>query len=196
MTLISLSSAVLAGGKGSRMGGQDKGLLLFQNEPMIMPIARILEEVSGFVFVNANRHREAYSALGFEVVSDQQEYSEKGPLSGLITCLTRANTSHLFVSPCDTPCISKDAFIALREACYLFPDKIHYLRGETGNHPLHAILPVCAAEAKLKSFLVEENKQSVLAFYNAFGCQGVFWGKENDLLNVNTLDALSLAREG
>ncbi|MEO9274894.1 molybdenum cofactor guanylyltransferase [Marinomonas sp. 5E14-1] len=190
MALTSLSSAVLAGGKGTRMGGQDKGLLLFQNEPMVMPIARALKSASGSVFVNANRHVEEYLALGFEVVSDHQDYSEKGPLSGLLTCLMRADSSHLLVSPCDTPRITESAFMALIEACHISPDKIHYLAGESGNHPLHAILPVQSAIENLKGFFDEAGRYSVMVFYEMFGCKSVFWNKESDFLNVNTPDSL------
>ncbi|MEP0073039.1 MAG: molybdenum cofactor guanylyltransferase [Marinomonas sp.] len=189
MVLTSLSGAVLAGGKSTRMGGQDKGLLLFQNEPMVMPIARSLRSVSDSVFVNANRHVEEYSALGFEVISDHQDYSEKGPLSGLLACLIRADSSHLLVSPCDTPCITESAFVALIEASRISPDKIHYLAGEFGNHPLHAILPVQSARGKLKGFLDDAGKYSVLGFYEVFGCKSVFWNKESDFLNVNTPDS-------
>ena len=190
MALTSLSSAVLAGGKGTRMGGQDKGLLLFQNEPMIMPIARALKSISGSVFVNANRHVEEYLALGFEVVSDHQAYSEKGPLSGLLACLMRADSSHLLVSPCDTPRITERAFMALIEASRISPDKIHYLAGASGNQPLHAILPVQSALDKLKGFFDEAGKYNVMAFYEMFGCKSVFWDKDNDFLNVNTPDSL------
>lgn len=189
MVFTSLSGAVLAGGKSTRMGGQDKGLLLFQNEPMVMPIARALRSVSDSVFVNANRHVEEYSALGFEVISDHHDYSEKGPLSGLLACLIRADSSHLLVSPCDTPYITGSAFIALREASRMSPDKIHYLVGESGRQPLHAILPVQSARGKLKGFLDDAGKYSVLAFYEVFGCKSVFWNKESDFLNVNTPDS-------
>jgi molybdopterin-guanine dinucleotide biosynthesis protein A len=190
MAFISLSGAVLAGGQGTRMGGQDKGLLLFQNEPMALSVARVLSEVSDSVFVNANRHVEQYSALGYEVISDVQTYYGKGPLSGLLSCLIHANSSHLLIAPCDTPCVSDTAFKQLKEASQKCPNDIHYLSSVSGDHPLHAILPVQTAKLALKSFLDKAERYSVMAFYEQFGCQKVLWEREGELLNVNTADSL------
>ncbi|MBU2022660.1 MAG: molybdenum cofactor guanylyltransferase [Gammaproteobacteria bacterium] len=191
MAFISLSAAVLAGGKAERMSRQDKGLLLFQNEPMALSVGRALQQVAERVFINANRNFEAYAKLGYEVVVDELCHQGKGPLSGLLTCLAFAKTSHLLISPCDTPRISGEAFAKLKEASLLSPERIYYLRGTSGAHPLHAILPVETAFAALKCFLGEEQRYSVLGFYDMFGCQSVAWDNAAELLNVNTPDELA-----
>lgn len=188
---MTLSGAVLAGGKGERMSSQDKGLMLYQSVPMALLVARVLRDVSSVVFLNANRNLESYGALGFDVVSDGPDYQNKGPLSGLLACLSFANTSHLLISPCDTPCISRDAFVRLEEASKVFPDRIQYLADGFGGHPLHAILPVESSLACLKRFLDKGERYSVMAFYEAFGCDSVLWDKSEELLNVNTPDLLS-----
>lgn len=190
MAFISLSAAVLAGGKAERMSRHDKGLLLFQNEPMALSVGLALQQVAERVFVNANRNLERYAELGYEVVADDRAYQGKGPLSGLLTCLAFAKTSHLLISPCDTPRISSAAFAKLKEACQLSPEKIYYLNGASGDHPLHAIFPVETALVALKRFLGEEQRYSVLGFYDAFGCQSVTWSNETELLNVNTPNEL------
>jgi molybdenum cofactor guanylyltransferase len=186
MAFISLSAAILAGGKAERMLCQDKGLLLFQNTPMALLVGRTLQQVADRVFINANRNFDAYTAFGYEVIADDQAYQGKGPLSGLLTCLAFAKTSHLLVSPCDTPCVSGAAFNALIVAAKAAPDRIHYLRDVFGIHPLHAILPVTAALSLLTVFLEKESRCSVMAFYDTFGCQSVLWEHEAELLNVNT----------
>jgi molybdopterin-guanine dinucleotide biosynthesis protein A len=191
MVFISLSAAVLAGGKAERMSHQDKGLLLFQNEPMALLVGRALQQVAERVFINANRNFEAYAKFGYEVVADDQDHQGKGPLSGLLTCLAFSKTSHLLISPCDTPCISRDAFVRLEEASRMLPDRIHYLVDGFGGHPLHAILPVESSLACLKQFLDKGKHYSVMAFYEAFGCDSVLWGKSGELLNVNSPDELS-----
>ncbi|UTW00919.1 molybdenum cofactor guanylyltransferase [Marinomonas rhizomae] len=191
MAFISLSAAVLAGGKAERMSRQDKGLLFFQDEPMALSVARALQQVAERVFINANRNFEAYAKLGYEVVADDQDHQGKGPLSGLLTCLAFAQTSHLVISPCDTPRISSAAFVKLTAACRLSPEKIHYLSNAADAHPLHAILPVEATLNALTSFLDKEQRHSVLKFYEAFGCQSVAWEDSSELLNVNTPDELA-----
>ena len=190
MVFMSLSAAVLAGGKAERMSHQDKGLLLFQDEPMALSVGRAMQQVADSVFINANRNLERYSELGYEVIADDQSYQGKGPLSGLLTCLAFAKTSHLLIAPCDTPRISGEAFLKLKEASQLLPECIHYLNDASGAHPLHAILPVETALVTLKRFLDKEQRYSVLGFYDAFGCQFVAWSNETELLNVNTPNEL------
>lgn len=191
MSVLSVSAAVLAGGKAERMSGRDKGLLLFRGEPMARSVGNILQLVSCCVFINANRHRQDYASLGFDVVADDEEHCGKGPLSGLITCLTHADTSHLLISPCDTPCISAAAFEQLKAAAQASPGNIYYLRSPSGVHPLHAILPVTAALTALRSFLKSQNRLSVMAFYEAFGSLAVDWHNEHEMINVNTPEELN-----
>ena len=186
MLFTSLSGAVLAGGKAERMSRQDKGLLFFQNEPMAVLVGRALQPVATTVFINANRNLDAYAALGYEVVTDDPYYQGKGPLCGILTCLAFAKTSHLLISPCDTPRISSEAFAKLKDVSLLSPEKIHYLESVSGTHPLHAILPVESAYRALGQFLDNTQRYSVFAFYEKFGCQSVIWSDDVDLLNVNT----------
>ncbi|NLQ16131.1 molybdenum cofactor guanylyltransferase [Marinomonas sp. M1K-6] len=186
MIFTSLSAAILAGGKAERMLGQDKGLLLYQDKPMVLWISSALRGVVDEVFINANRNLEHYAEFGYEVILDGLDYQGKGPLSGLFTCLAFAKTSHLLVSPCDTPRISSEAFARLKQASQSRPETIHYLSAASGIHPLHAILPTASALAALKHFFDKEQGCSVMAFYEAFGCQSVIWEDDAALLNVNT----------
>ena len=186
MAFISLSAAVLAGGKAERMSKQDKGLLFFQGEPMASSVARALQQVADVVFINANRNIEKYAELGYDVIADEQNYQGKGPLSGLMSCLAFSKTSHLLVSPCDTPQISADAFAKLKQASVSSPDRIHYLCDSSGIHPLHAILPVAETLVALEAFFNTENRYSVMAFYDYFGGDTVKWNAPEQLLNVNT----------
>jgi molybdopterin-guanine dinucleotide biosynthesis protein A len=157
---------------------------------MALLVGRALQQVADRVFINANRNFNAYAKFGYEVVADDQEHQGKGPLSGLLACLAFAKTSHLLISPCDTPRISSEAFEKLKEASLSSPEKIHYLSGVSGVNPLHAILPVETTLAALKRFLEEGQRYSVLGFYDVFGCQSVAWENGAELLNVNTPDEL------
>lgn len=191
MTSISFSAGVLAGGKAERMSGQDKGLLLYQGKPMVLRVSFALQGVVDEVCVNANRNLESYANLGFRVIEDDERCKGKGPLSGLFACLTFAKTSHLLVSPCDTPCVSSAAFEALMEAAKVDPAKIHYLQEGYAIHPLHAVLPVSKTLSALSLFLENDNRRSVMAFYEVFGCSPVEWHNGTELLNVNTPSQLA-----
>lgn len=191
MTVKSLSGAIVAGGKGERMSGRDKGLLLYNGLAMVQHVFQSMPDTIEKVFINANRNVKEYEKLGVDVVTDRPKYKDKGPLSGLFSCLKHADSSHLLISPCDTPNITEEAFTALVEAGMHEPDKIHYFISHSGMHPLHAILPVKSALSVLKTFLDKKEGNSVIAFYQLHGCHSVHWDRDNDLLNINRPEQLS-----
>lgn len=77
------------------------------------------------------------------------------------------------------------------EAAKVDPAKIHYLQEGYAIHPLHAILPVVETLSALSLFLENDNRRSVMAFYEAFGCSPVEWHNGTELLNVNTPSQLA-----
>ena len=108
-TLISpgdITGLVLAGGRGTRMGGTDKGLQNFHGTPMALhTLLRLQIQQGGWVgetLVNANRHLAAYEAFGAPVWPDTlADYA--GPLAGFMTGLEHCETPWLLTVPCDTP---------------------------------------------------------------------------------------------
>ena len=105
-TMIPDSSAitgvVLCGGRGLRMGGQDKGLLIYRDQPLAHHAAVALSAVAGHLILNANRSFEAYASLGWPVVPDLMP-GFAGPLAGLYTALRQAGTPWVLTLPCDMP---------------------------------------------------------------------------------------------
>lgn len=91
---------ILAGGRGSRMGGQDKGLLRYHGEAAVCYLAARL--ASPRVLISANRNQQQYRALGFQVVADQRD-NFAGPLAGLEAALVEVSTARAVVVPCDMP---------------------------------------------------------------------------------------------
>ena len=190
MEITSVTGVVLAGGKGERVSGEDKGLLSFRGQPMAQYVANTLDKVADRVVINANRHLAEYQKLGFEVCADDIQMLDRGPLAGLYSCLSGMKASHVIISPCDTPLISVSAFEALLSAAKKVPNQIHYLHNEQGNHPLHAIMPVASSLFALDVFLTTKNSLSVLSFYEDFGCQSVNWSSIDELANLNSWEDL------
>ncbi|WP_461161757.1 NTP transferase domain-containing protein, partial [Simplicispira piscis] len=58
-----MTGLVLAGGQGTRMGGIDKGLELFQGTPLALHALRRLQPQVGRTLVNANRHLDTYQTF-------------------------------------------------------------------------------------------------------------------------------------
>ncbi len=97
-----ITGLILAGGRGSRMGGVDKGLQNFNGMPMALHTLMRLQLQVGQVMINANRNLAAYEAFGVEVWPDVlADYP--GPLAGFLTGLERCETPYLVTVPCDSP---------------------------------------------------------------------------------------------
>ena len=110
-----ITGLVLAGGRGSRMGGVDKGLQNFQGLPLALHTLMRLSPQVGETMVNANRNLSAYEAFGAPVWPDTLS-DHAGPLAGFLTGLERCETSYLLTVPCDTPWFPTDLADRLAQA--------------------------------------------------------------------------------
>lgn len=110
-----ITGLLLAGGRGSRMGGVDKGLQNFNGSPLAMHAVMRLGMQVGEVMINANRNLAAYEAFGVPVWPDGlADYA--GPLAGFLTGLERCETPYLLTVPCDTPLFPLDLASRMGEA--------------------------------------------------------------------------------
>ncbi len=109
MHIESITAVILAGGRGSRMGGVDKGLQSFNGVPLAMHTLLRLTPQVGEVMINANRNLAAYESFGVPVWPDATALGDfAGPLSGFMTGLERCETPYLVTVPCDTPLFPLD----------------------------------------------------------------------------------------
>jgi molybdopterin-guanine dinucleotide biosynthesis protein A len=110
-----VTGVILAGGRGSRMGGVDKGLQNFRGMPMAMGTLMRLAPQVGEAMINANRNLSAYESFGVPVWPDSlADYA--GPLAGFLTALEHCETPYLATVPCDTPLFPQDLVARLAEA--------------------------------------------------------------------------------
>lgn len=110
-----ITGVVLAGGRGSRMGGLDKGLQLYGGLPLAQHSLRRLQGQVGAVLLNANRHLDQYHTFGAPVVTDTiADFA--GPLAGFITAMENCRTPYLVTVPCDTPQFPADLVARLAQA--------------------------------------------------------------------------------
>ncbi len=100
-----ITALLLAGGRGSRMGGVDKGLQNFRGAPLALHALLRLQQQTlppADVMINANRNLAAYEAFGVPVWPDTLP-DFAGPLAGFLTGLERCETPLLLTLPCDVP---------------------------------------------------------------------------------------------
>jgi molybdopterin-guanine dinucleotide biosynthesis protein A len=110
-----ITGLILAGGRGSRMGGVDKGLQNHQGVPLAMHALMRLAPQVGEMMINANRNLGAYESMGVPVWPDTlADYA--GPLAGFLTGLERCETPYLVTVPCDSPLFPADLVARLAQA--------------------------------------------------------------------------------
>jgi molybdopterin-guanine dinucleotide biosynthesis protein A len=97
-----ITGVVLAGGRGSRMGGVDKGLQNHHGLPLALHALLRLQPQVGHTMINANRNLSAYESMGVPVWPDPLP-DFPGPLAGLLAGLEHCETPYLVTVPCDTP---------------------------------------------------------------------------------------------
>jgi molybdopterin-guanine dinucleotide biosynthesis protein A, proteobacterial len=110
-----ITGIVLSGGRGSRMGGVDKGLQNHKGVPLAMHALLRLQPQVGEMMINANRNLGAYESMGVPVWPDA-EADFSGPLAGVLVGLERCETAYLVIVPCDTPNFPLDLVERLTEA--------------------------------------------------------------------------------
>ena len=115
-----VTALILAGGRGARMGGIDKGLQNFRGLPLALQTLMRLQLQSQppqEVMINANRNLAAYESLGAAVWPDTLD-GFAGPLAGFLTGLERCESPLLLTVPCDTPLFPLDLLERLQQALH------------------------------------------------------------------------------
>ena len=117
-----ITAVILAGGRGSRMGGIDKGLQHFNGVPLALHALNRLRSQVGDVMINANRNLGTYETFGVPVWPDKPQSGHPsdepypGPLAGFMVGLEHCKTPYLLTLPCDTPLFPVDLVERLSHA--------------------------------------------------------------------------------
>ena len=112
---------ILAGGEGKRMDGEDKGLVFYNNNPLIKSVIEKVEPQVNNIVISANRNIDHYKKFGYPVVNDsasnQENYKKiyQGPMAGIAAALPQCKNEWVFIIACDMPLIS-DTIVSQLEA--------------------------------------------------------------------------------
>jgi len=163
MTLISkqnITALILAGGKGRRLGGQDKGLVYYQGKPLIEHLIERIQPQVENILINANRNQETYANYGYPVIQDELS-NYQGPLAGFATAMKVASTSHIITMPCDGPLLPDDLVSRMLTVLGDTSDTQETLvvahNGER-LQPVYALIPINLVNS-LEKFLEEGNRK-------------------------------------
>jgi len=183
---MKVTGIVLSGGKGTRMGGVDKGLQPLRGKPMAAwAIARLKPQVDEIV-INANQNLEVYRAFGHRVMSDEIG-GYAGPLAGLHAGLKAATYPLVVTVPCDSPFLAPDLVSRLSAA--LQASDLAVAKTGAQQHPVFALMRREVRES-LEAFLVAGGRK-IDAWYADLKVVEVPFDDEADAFrNINTLEEL------
>jgi molybdopterin-guanine dinucleotide biosynthesis protein A len=187
-----ITGLILAGGRGTRMGGIDKGLQTHLGVPLAFHALQRLQPQVGALLLNANRNLGAYQAMGVPVWPDEiQEYP--GPLAGMLAGLTHCSTPYLVTVPCDSPNFPLDLVAKLAAGLtHSGGDMaIAYTRETEGlrAQPVFCLMK-SALRDSLRSFIGSGERKTGLFAAHHHGVR-VEFDDPAAFANANTLDELA-----
>ncbi|MGI9223649.1 MAG: molybdenum cofactor guanylyltransferase MobA [Woeseiaceae bacterium] len=134
-----VTAVILAGGRATRMGGVDKGLISVNDRPMIAWVIDALRPQVADILISANRNRDDYAEFGFPVIDDGDD-EFRGPLAGLASCMQVARTPYIALAPCDSPLLSGDLVPRLYTALSATGSRIAVAHDGNRLQPVFALL--------------------------------------------------------
>ncbi|HIO93141.1 MAG TPA: molybdenum cofactor guanylyltransferase [Leucothrix mucor] len=152
-----VTALILAGGQGSRLGGQDKGLVQFQQKPLIEHVLERIQPQLSSIIINANRNMLLYGDYGYPVISDQFE-GYQGPLAGIESGLEAVATDYLLTLPCDGPFLPADLLERMLSIKNNSQAALTVAHDGLRMQSAYALIPV-AALADLREYLHAGNRK-------------------------------------
>jgi len=198
-SLSNITGLILAGGRAQRMGGIDKGLILFNDKPLIESAIARLEPQVDSILINANRNITKYAHYGYPVIMDETpDFS--GPLAGFSIGLKHCKTPYLLTSPCDSPLLPTD--LAQKMMAELEPSDLDLVYASSIEHGKLWAQPVfCLMRSGLRDSLnafLSKGDLKIDRWFKELKSGTVVFENTNAFANVNTpeeLEALEKASQ-
>jgi len=187
--LSSVTGLILAGGKGSRMGGVDKGLQAFRGRRLIDHVYERLAPQVGGVVINANQNQDAYRTFGVRVVSDAIG-GYAGPLAGFHAGLSVSKRPFLASVPCDSPFLPEDLIARLHARIDETGAELAVAKTGDQAHPVFSMMRRGVLD-HLSDYL-KEGGRKIDAWYATLNVVEVAFDDEAEAFsNINTLEELA-----
>ncbi len=149
-----ITAVILAGGKGRRLEGQDKGLVIYKGKALIQHVIERIQSQVGTIVINANRNQETYANYGYSTISDEMS-NFQGPLAGFASAMKSVKTDYIITLPCDGPSLPLDLVSRMLSKLNGYTDVSNCIAvAHDGEwlQPVHALIPVVLIDS-LEEFL-------------------------------------------
>jgi molybdopterin-guanine dinucleotide biosynthesis protein A len=184
-----VTGLVLAGGRGSRMGGVDKGLQSLEGKPLVQHALSRLSPQVATVMINANRHLDVYAGFGVPVWPDA-DADFAGPIAGFLAGLEHCETDWLVTVPCDTPRFPANLvakLVSAREGA-LAAVAMTQQDGSRQRQPVFCLMHR-TLHSDLGKYVVGGGRK-IDRWLDRVGCADVFFEDAGAFFNANTIDEL------
>jgi molybdenum cofactor guanylyltransferase len=188
-----VSAIIIAGGRGSRMNGLNKGLVKLQQESLIQHVINRLTPQVDEILINANREIAQYEAFNLPILQDENpEFI--GPLAGFSLGLQHGKHDYLLATPCDSPLIPADLVSRLMQSLVKENADIAVAKSGGHVHPVFCLMTKSVLPS-LTAFIAQGNRKVSLWQKSLAYTEVIFDDCDDAFVNVNTveeLDALAL----
>lgn len=186
-----VSTVILAGGQGSRIGG-DKAMRNLRGLPLIEWVIGILIEQDTEILISANGNQAALSDLGYPVISDLLP-GYAGPLAGLHAAMHHATSEWVACVPCDTPFLPDNLIERLLTGIGSAEASVAVVNGK--RQPAIALYRRRSVLPKLNAYL-DSGERKVAGWLAMLQVQEVVFDDAGAFININSLDELDVANNG
>lgn len=180
-----VAGVILAGGRGRRMGGADKGWVAWEGRFLVERVLERLQPQVGEVIISANRNLDRYRALGCKVVADAQEEhgAFAGPMAGMLAALRDCTARRAVFVPCDAPSLPGD-LVARLVAGAGDADAAALACCGGRRQPVFCLLPVALAPRLARALADGERRPAV--FLEIVGAREVLFDDATAFANINS----------
>jgi molybdopterin-guanine dinucleotide biosynthesis protein A len=198
-----VAGVLLAGGRSTRLGGGDKGLIEPAGRPMLAHVIARLSPQVGRLVISANGDPTRFAQFGLAVIADVID-GHAGPLAGLQAGLAWARNSapearYVVTAPADAPLLPLDLVPRLRAAQRETGAAVAIAASGGARHPVVGLWDVALADKVAEA--LGRGVRAMHAFADENDCavaEFAFVGAGNDSIdpffNVNTPADLATAR--
>lgn len=183
-----MTGVILAGGRGRRLGGADKGLALFAGRPLVEHAIAALAPQVGDLCISANRNLERYAVYGYRVIPDSVA-GYAGPLAGLLSAMEIASTPFVLCVPCDAPAVPADLAARLHAALMRAHADLAVAHDGVRLQPLFALLRRTLAPV-LRAYLEAGGREAGRFMRTQAAAIADFSDRPQAFVNLNTPEDL------
>lgn len=186
---MTTAAVILAGGRGQRMGGKDKGTVDYKGLPLVQHVINRLAPQLDQIVISANRNIDFYKIYNYPVLADDMgDYW--GPLAGIATAMKFCTCDLLLTAPCDTPRLPGDLLQRLTDV--MQKQKVDVVMAQDNNrlHPVIALVN-CNLYEDLLAYL-QRGERKVMKWMQSQNWAAADFSDQADCFaNINSQDNIN-----